>query len=103
MTEQTYFENSQWRLERRGIESTNPKRFYQIDADRLGETTERNGVVYYDWPLHMAEKDWVNLNEFIEVFDRGLDAHKGQLKSPRDDEMFKRSCDHARSIASGTW
>jgi hypothetical protein len=69
------FKNHQWRITDYGIESVvdhNPDHFapnYFIEASRLSEL---------DWPEHMAEKTWVDIEAFIEAYDKALDLHQGK-------------------------
>ena len=41
-----------------------PAPSYLIERKRLTEKTERAGKKLYDWPVHLAEKEWVNLESF---------------------------------------
>lgn len=53
----------QWRVDDDGdLIAMRP--YYLIAKDRLTEPTTRNGVKYYDFPIHLAEKEWVDLVEF---------------------------------------
>ena len=60
-----------------------PNMDYPIDADRLFETRQASsaGGIFYDWPLHMAEKNWVDFAVFEDVFRaalKGLERHYDQ-------------------------
>ena len=101
------FANHQWRVTDFGIEpivgsqttamegKTPP---YNIAAPRLLETTDRDRI-YYDWPVHMAEKTWVDLEEFLEAFANALDAHKEKYRGQVSVEMLEASFRKARQIA----
>ncbi len=32
--------------------------YYRVDSSRLWETRDFNGVLLWDWLIHLAEKDW---------------------------------------------
>ncbi len=66
-----HFRNKQWAVTAYGIECL--KGFYEIEKSRFGE--DSGG--YPDWPLHMAEKDWVDVALFMEAFMIGLWVHRG--------------------------
>jgi hypothetical protein len=67
---------------------------YLIDRARLLETTDRAGETTYDWPVHMAEKTWVNVEIFLDAFERALK----QNGMAYDDEMMRRTIRAARKI-----
>jgi hypothetical protein len=50
---------------------------YEFSADTLGDDRD-NGLP--DWPLHMAEKEWVNIRLFLEAFEHALETHKGKYE-----------------------
>lgn len=89
------FENHQWAVTRVGLEVKKPEPEYVIYAERLTETTERGGDIYYDWPVHMAEKTWVNIEAFIEAFQKALKEHNATF----DSKMLAASIEVARKIA----
>lgn len=37
---------------------------YHITKHRIAETCRHRNTLCYIWPLHMAEKSWVNMQEF---------------------------------------
>ena len=53
---------------------------YPIEAHRLLEITKREAHEYYDWPVHMAEKSWVDIDVFIEAFLVALIAHRSDMR-----------------------
>src|SRR5436190_20938556 len=76
------FENAQWRVTDWGLESvgrpTAP--VYLIDAARLlGMNFVGKGNCYF-WPFHMAAKNWVDIEAFIEAFQIAIGVHKGNYK-----------------------
>ena len=65
-TSKVLYENNQWRVTASGMESVKPAPTYELSANRLLE--ERDG--YYNWPVHMAEKAWLDIETFIEPLSR---------------------------------
>ena len=63
------WQGSQWAVTEYGIECRDGR--YAIPADRLSEL---RGAVP-DWPLHMAEKDWVEIHDFCTAFLVALAVH----------------------------
>jgi hypothetical protein len=94
------FANHQWAVTDFGIEAVEPLPTYEIEAERLGETTERAGVPLYDWPVHMAEKIWVDIEAFIEAFEVALRKHAGTYGDPLDQSMLDDSYAFARREAA---
>ncbi len=71
------FENHQWEVTDESVKSKRPAPPYEIVVERLTETTERSGKAYYEWPLHMAEKSWIIIDDFIEAFIKALELYAG--------------------------
>lgn len=94
------FRNSQWEVTPYGLERCGSDRGYDIEASRLTERTHRNKQVFYDWPLHMAQKPWIDIGAFIEAFQKGLELHAGRFPRPVDPQILEASLTEARRIAS---
>lgn len=92
------FENDQWQFDEQYVTAPNRPSGgeYWFDVSRLLEPTTRDGVDYYDWPLHLAEKTWVDIELFIECF---LEALK-HFKLEHDEEILNRTIMLARETAS---
>lgn len=63
---ETLWQGRQWAVTEYGIEARDGT--YPIKAERLSETREYMGQQLLDWPLHMAEKDWVDIHDFCTAF-----------------------------------
>lgn len=87
--EPVHFSNAQWAVTGYGIECLEDP--YPIEARRLLETGHRQGITCYDWPVHMAEKCWVDVQAFHEAFVRALDLHKGAYPGRVDPDMLART------------
>ena len=94
------FKNSQWAVTKYGLEVLKPEPPYEIKASRLTETTTRNDGTFYDWPVHVAEKEWVDLGAFAEAFRQALEFHKGSYSPEVNSEMLEASFTKASRIAN---
>lgn len=81
----------QWKVTPLGVESNDETYFFE--GDRLDE--RRPGTDLYDWLPHMAEKPWVDLDDFARAFENALDVH---LPAARDADRLARSIAEARRI-----
>jgi len=90
-----HFANAQWAATRLGIEHMGEVGVYCIEAARVAET--RHGSDLYHFPLHMAEKPWVDIDAFNEAFEVAL-----RRFSPRefDADRLARSFAEARRPSS---
>ena len=98
------FKNHQWKVTPVGLISLNKGDGYQIDASRLTEITHR-GCIAYDWPVRMAEQSWVDLDAFVEAFQRALIHHGDKLHFTINCKVRAASTKSARSIKMrcGQW
>lgn len=92
------FENKQWAVREWGLQSVKPGAPYEynIDAHRLLERVGAGGGKHYDWPVHMAEKTWIDLEAFIEAYRAALAAHAGVDKGDVDEAMLEASIQAGR-------
>ncbi len=63
---ETIWQGRQWAVTEYGIEARDGK--YALPAERLSEAREHSGHQLPDWPLHMAEKIWVDIHDFYTAF-----------------------------------
>jgi hypothetical protein len=88
------FVNDQWRVTDYGIEAVYPPApDYHIAKARLSEL---------DRLEHMAEKPWVNIEAFIEAYEKALEIHKGQYTATITDAQLSDLKAKARRIAHRT-
>lgn len=85
------FENSQWAVTEDGLDTIESEPFYEIDAADLVKTVNLDGDIYYDWPLHMAAKTWLDVEAFIEAFTLALDVHRRRLPFRVDPDLLQKS------------
>lgn len=90
------FENAQWEVTDWGMGTRKPETKYDIPAERFLEDTERDGQKLYDWPIHMAQKPWVDIELFIEAFKMALEIHKDKYAGAVDHDILAASCHWAR-------
>ena len=94
------FQNHQWSVTDYGVESVRPEApYYHFEKRRILET-ENRGDELYDWPIHMAEKTWVDIEAFIEVFLKAIELHAGSFKGKVDEAMLQKSIERARREAA---
>ena len=79
------------------MESLKSQPYYHFDKNRLLESTDFGSGELYDWPVHMAEKTWVDLEAFIEVWRRALEMQGYADKV--DQPMLESSLTRARKEA----
>jgi hypothetical protein len=87
------FENSQWAVTDWGLESVKPGAPYKynIEASRLLEKAGAGGGALYDWPIQMAEKNWIDMRAFREAFMKALELHKGKYQTDVDGALLEQS------------
>jgi hypothetical protein len=93
------FQNHQWAVTEDGLESIKPLTPYLIEANRL---LDRRGVgegKFYDWPIQLAKKSWVDIEAFIEAFSRALELHAGKYEGKVDPDVLRASISEARREA----
>jgi hypothetical protein len=97
------FKNAQWAVTDYGVETVEGDRGvppYHIEESRLTETASRPNGIFYDWPVHMARKAWVDIEAFTEAFDKALELHKGRYSPEADQDMLEASIAEARCVAA---
>jgi len=87
------FSNLQWQVTRSWLEARKGQPYYPIEKKRLLKTCQYTGETLYDWPLHMAEKGWVNLGAFMEAFEFAVRHHYPQKL---DEDMLQRTKEYLK-------
>ena len=92
------FRNNQWQVTTHGLEPVNVMVGSLIPCDELLKL--RAGESLYEWPLHMAEKTWIDYSAFEQAFRMALERHTtgGQLDPVRLDLSIRKGRDIARRI-----
>lgn len=90
-----------WLVTDYGIEQANGD--YNIEASRLTQRTERDGVEYYDWPVHLANKGTrkFDLEAVLTAWLVALTVHRDKYGQKLDHKMLVRSLTFARQIRRG--
>lgn len=94
-----HFKNEQWAVTGYGVESVPPEVDYHFDASRISELTHKGPSQFY-WPVHMAEKTWVDIEAFIEAFNQAIAIHAGRYSPAIDPTLLATSLSEARRIAA---
>lgn len=89
------YRNQHWVAKPDGIEGTAKEHSYWIDIDRILETTSRDSITYYEWPVSMAEKECVEILPFVEAFVPTLRFQVRTTGAKIDEEMLARSLEYA--------
>lgn len=93
------FINGQWAVIDYGMTTVRPGAPYEynIDAPRL--LTRSNGYPggIYDWPYHMAEKTWIDIEAFIAAYQKAIDHHH---PGEADAELLEQTYAMARKRAA---
>ena len=85
------FSNAHWLVEDDGMSTIWPLAPYNIDLGRVFETTKRGSQTFYDWPVHIAEKTWVNASLFNDAFDRAIHHYSAISGESIDQAMLDAS------------
>ncbi len=95
------FKNAQWAVTEWGLECIDPgpPHEYLIEAHRLLAMGGIGQGQFYDMPLHLAAKTWVNIDAFNEAFVEALGHHKGKYRGEVNKKMLLASLDRARECA----
>ena len=91
---------SQWKVTEFGLESVGQQSENFIEMERVSQLIEREGVEYYEWPLHMAMKSWVDIEDFLIVFEKTLEAYEEKVGAPINQTLLSNSFSKARELAS---
>ena len=92
------YRNRLWIVDEHGIESVPAEGSYFIPIDRVLETTDRRNVTFYNWPIHFAEKGWLDIALFLEAFEMAIRFHAEQAGLLIDEKMMTNSCREAHLV-----
>ena len=92
-----FFKNHQWQLTNNGLETVAELVDSYIPRSRLLNLRTGGSESLYEWPLHMAEKTWLDYGAFEEVYRIALQQHS-QLAEVNLDRLEK-SIEKGRDIA----
>jgi hypothetical protein len=95
------FKNAQWAVTDYGMETIEDgyTPLYHIEESRLTEVSSRRNGAFYNWPVHMAKKTWVDIEAFIEAFSKALELQIGRHSREVDQGILKASIVEARRVA----
>lgn len=79
-----YFRNDQWVVNDDGLQSVTPGAPYEyyIAAERLLEKAGAGQGKFYDWPVHVCGKTWVDKPAFIEAYRKAVEVHQADRVDP---------------------
>lgn len=58
------------------IGKINPVYDYTIDKTQLWDIFDEDGVLVYEWPVHLSQKSWMTESMLIDLFDAMVFAQK---------------------------
>lgn len=96
----TIFQNAQWVVRDDGMAPVETLPPYDIAIERVFEKTSRGPQTFYDWPVHMAEKTWVDAGLFNEAFDHAIRHYARTSGEPVDETMLANSYNESFHIAT---
>jgi len=70
----------QWAVTTYGMETLGEPYHYHFEAERLGERMLAEEDIL-DWPFHLAEKDWLDVDDFMTAFLVALAVHRGAYEA----------------------
>ncbi len=91
--------NRQWAVTDYGMATVSPAPEYHLEAKRLLETGSAGREEMYHWPVHLAEKTWVDIEAFVQAFARAIEIHKRKYNGDVDPKMLSTSLGEARALA----
>lgn len=93
----TIWSGAQWAVTDKVVKTIDGTR-YDFEVKRLAEVEDFGHGPVYSWFPHLAEKNWFDLDDFIEAFHEGWSAHQSKLGGPVDGAMLERSIRQARKL-----
>jgi hypothetical protein len=94
MAHKIIWRGRQWKVDCRGNIDLLGKRPYYIHANRLAETEPGSNGTRSDWLLHLTEKEWIDIEDFIAAWQHAVVAARTDL----GDIDVAASIDEARQL-----
>ncbi len=98
VSDRPHYQGSQWAVNQELFWALPPER-YDFQTRRIGEIEDWGSGPIYTFPVHMAEKEWVDIEDFIEVFQAAWSLYGALLPAPLDKEVMERTVRQARKVA----
>ena len=92
------FKNSVWAVDENGLHTVGDFPRYEIPSEEIFKITDRGGTKYYDWPVHMAEKTWVDPVLLNSAFDAAIKHFSKSSGKSIDTKMLNASYSEAIRI-----
>ena len=73
---------------------------YDFATSRMGEIEDWGFGPIYTFPVHLAEKDWVDIEDFIVVFTYAWLVYGALQSAPLDRVVLERSLQRARKVSA---
>ena len=88
-------QGSQWAVDQSRFWALPPER-YEFGTSRIGEIEDWGNGRIYTFPVHMAEKNWVDIEDFISVFQVAWSIYGALQEQPLNPEIMERTIRQAR-------
>lgn len=89
------FQNRQWQVTQAGLEPVDPIFGVLIPKSQLLSVRCGQSGSLYEWPIHVAEKSWIDIGAFEEAYLFALERSQDRF----DQTMLDRSLGRGREIA----
>jgi hypothetical protein len=94
-----FFKNHQWQVTNNGLETVAELIDSHIPHSRLLNLRTAGSELLYEWPLHMAEKTWLDYGAFEEAYRMAL-QHPSRPADFNSD-CLEKSINKGRAISQG--
>ena len=94
--EKYHFQNKQWAVIDDGMISLEP---YEYHIPKLDLASVLNGSREARWAFQLAEKNWIDIEAFLEAFAKALEIHQ---PNGRENIDWAATCAMARKRAAGS-
>jgi hypothetical protein len=93
------YQNRHWIVDDQGMRPTEPRGGYHILYRTIFDKRGSGPDAPFDWPLHMAEKTWVDIGTFNEAFCTAVRYYSRLIGHALDEDHLRSSCDEAFRLA----
>lgn len=93
------YRGTQWEVNQKPFRAIPPER-YDFETRRIGEVEDWGNGPIYTFPVHMAGKEWVDIEDFIEVFQMAWSLYGALQPEPLDPDVMERTIRQARKVSA---
>lgn len=89
---------AQWAVDQETFRALPPER-YSIPTRWIGNIDDWGNGPVYEFPVHMAEKSWVDIDDLISVFRAAWYVYGALQPAQLDDAIMERTVQQARKVS----